>query len=364
MLLKELISHLETIAPPALQESYDNSGLIVGSVNKEINAALIALDCIESTIDEAIEKKCDVVVAHHPIVFSGLKRFNGSNYVERTIIKAIKNDIAIYAIHTNLDNVVTGVNAKICEKLQLVNTKILSPKKNEFKKLVVFVPSEAKDNVLSALFSNGAGVIGNYAECSFQSNGTGTYTPDSNSNPYQGEAGKREQADEIRIETIIPVHAQSQIIGAMQNAHPYEEVAFDVYPVEAVSQHIGSGMIGDLENEMDPKDFLAHLKNHMKTSSIRHTNLPDKKIKTVAVCGGSGSFLLNAAKGQKADIFITSDFKYHQFFDAENEIVIADIGHYESEQFTIELLYESIMEKFPKFATHIIGHSTNPVNYF
>jgi len=364
LLLKELISHLETIAPPALQENYDNSGLIVGSKNNEINAALIALDCIESTIDEAIEKGCNLVIAHHPIVFSGLKRFNGSNYVERTIIKAIKNDIAIYAIHTNLDNVVAGVNAKICDKLQLKNSKILSPKKNEFKKLVVFVPTEAKDIVLNALFSAGAGVIGNYSECSFNTSGTGTYTPDENSNPLKGEAGKREHADELRIETIIPSHAQGQIISTMISSHPYEEVAYDVYPVEITSAHIGSGMIGELENEMAAKDFLKHLKDTMKTECIRHTNLTSNKIKKVAVCGGAGSFLLNAATGQKADIFITSDFKYHQFFDAENEIVIADIGHFESEQFTIELLYDSLKEKFPKFALHCIGHNTNPIKYF
>lgn len=364
MLLKELISHLESLAPPALQENYDNSGLIVGSINNEINAALIALDCIESTVDEAIEKGCNLVIAHHPIVFSGLKKFNGSNYVERTIIKAIKNDIAIYAIHTNLDNVAIGVNAKICEKIQLVNSKILSPKTNEFKKLVVFVPTEARDKVLNAMFTHGAGVIGNYSECSFETGGTGTYTPGNDSNPYKGELGKREKAVELRIETIIPSYAQGQIISAMQIAHPYEEVAYDVYPVEATSAQIGSGMIGELKNEMSPTDFLSHLKQSMNTNSIRHTNLPSKNIKRVAVCGGAGSFLLNAAKGQNADIFITSDFKYHQFFDAENEIVIADIGHFESEQFTIDLLYDSLKEKFPKFALHCIGHSTNPVNYF
>ena len=229
MLLKEIINHLEKLAPPGLQESYDNSGLIVGNKYTEINSALIALDCIESTVDEAIANKCNLIIAHHPIVFTGLKRFNGSNYVERTIIKAIKNDVAIYAIHTNLDNVIHGVNSKICEKLGLQNTKILSPKNNEFKKLVVFVPTEAKDKVLNVLFENGAGMIGDYDECSFALNGTGTFKPGENTNPYKGEPGKREQSDEFRIETIIPSYSQNKIISEMINAHPYEEVAYDVY---------------------------------------------------------------------------------------------------------------------------------------
>ena len=364
MLLKDIIAHLENLAPPGLQESYDNSGLIVGNKSTEIKSALIALDCIESTVDEAIAHKCNLIIAHHPIVFSGLKRFNGSNYVERTIIKAIKNDVAIYAIHTNLDNVKHGVNSKICEKLGLLNTKILSPKNDEFKKLVVFVPFESKDKIVNVLFENGAGVISNYDECSFTVDGTGTYRPGEKTNPYKGEKGTREQAEEYRIETIIPSHSQNKIISEMIIAHPYEEVAYDVYPIEVNSSEIGSGMIGILPEELSPIEFLNRLKKNMKTECIRHTILPEKPIKVVAVCGGAGSFLLNAAKIQKADVFITSDFKYHQFFDAENEIVIADIGHFESEQFTIELLYESLKEKFPKFALRCIGHNTNPVNYF
>lgn len=363
MKIKKVINYLETIAPPSYQESYDNAGLIVGNPNMDATGAIICLDSIEAVIDEAIEKKCNLVIAHHPIVFSGLKRFNGRTYIERVVMKAIKNDIAIYAAHTNLDNVKIGVNAKICEKIGLQNTKILSPKKGRLKKLYTFVPSAQSDKVRNALFEAGAGQIGNYDETSFNIVGAGTFRANEGANPHVGDIGKRHYEAEVKIEVIFEDYKEGRIIAALKQNHPYEEVAYDIVSLDNKSNDVGSGMIGELEKPMTEKAFLLHLKNVMNTPVIRHTAFNDKKVKRVAVCGGAGSFLLNKAISQKADVFVTGDYKYHQFFDADGEIIIADIGHYESEQFTIELFYELITKKFSNFAVHLTEVNTNPVKY-
>ena len=363
MKIQQLIQHIEQFAPPAYQESYDNSGLIVGNNRTEITGVILCLDSIEAVVEEAIEKKCNLIIAHHPIVFSGLKRFNGHNYIERTIIKAIKNDIAIYACHTNLDNVRNGVNAKIAEKLGLVNTQILMPKSNILKKLAVFVPQKEAEEVRTALFNAGAGKIGNYDEASFNINGTGTFRANEQANPQVGVIGQRHQEPETKIEVIFPFNIQSKVIASMLKTHPYEEVAYDILTLDNQYHEIGSGMIGELPQEMDEVAFLNFLKKTMQTNCVRYTNLLNKPIKRVAVCGGAGQFLLRQAVQQKADIFITADFKYHQFFDAEDRIIIADIGHYESEQFTIDLFYELITNKFDTFAVYKTAIHTNPVNY-
>lgn len=363
MKIQQLIQHIEQFAPPAYQESYDNSELIVGNNRTEITGVILCLDSIEAVVEEAIEKKCNLIIAHHPIVFSGLKRFNGHNYIERTIIKAIKNDIAIYACHTNLDNVRNGVNAKIAEKLGLVNTQILMPKSNILKKLAVFVPQKEAEKVRTALFNAGAGKIGNYDEASFNINGTGTFRANEQANPQVGVIGQRHQEPETKIEVIFPFNIQSKVIASMLKTHPYEEVAYDILTLDNQYHEIGSGMIGELPQEMDEVAFLNFLKKTMQTNCVRYTNLLNKPIKRVAVCGGAGQFLLRQAVQQKADIFITADFKYHQFFDAEDRIIIADIGHYESEQFTIDLFYELITNKFDTFAVYKTAIHTNPVNY-
>lgn len=363
-LLKNITSFLENVAPLRYQESYDNAGLITGNQNMEITGALIALDCTEEIIDEAIKNKCNLVIAHHPIVFSGLKKLNGKNYVERTIIKAIKNDIAIYAIHTNLDNVHNGVNAKICEVLGLTNCKILTPKNALLKKLVVFVPITHAEDVRKALFNAGSGAIGNYDECSFNINGTGTFRANDNANPHVGKTGIQHQEAEVRIETIFESIHQNKILKALREVHPYEEVAYDIYPIENSYQNVGSGMVGEFETEMTESDFLLYLKTKMQTACVRHTQLFNKKIKRVALCGGAGSFLLNDAIASGAQVFVTADYKYHQFFDAEDKIIIADVGHYESEQFTKQLLYDLLKRNFNTFALHLTKVSTNPVNYF
>jgi dinuclear metal center YbgI/SA1388 family protein len=260
MKIKEILSVLESVAPPHLQESYDNAGLIVGDPEAETTGVLFCLDSTEAVVEEALALGCNLVVAHHPVVFRGLKRFNGSNYVERTVMQAIRKNVALYAIHTNLDNVYRqGVNAKIAEKLGLKDTRILLPK-----------------------------------------------------------AGQTE---------------------------------------------IGAGMLGILSEEMPETDFLQHVKTSLRAACVRHTALREKPVRTVAVCGGSGSFLLSEALRAGADAFVTADFKYHEFFDAEGRLVIADIGHYESEQFTIELLFGIIRDKFPTFALHCTKVNTNPVQY-
>lgn len=362
--VKEITQWLERMAPLNLQEGYDNAGLLTGSLNQPVTKILVSLDATEAVIEEAIAQKCELVIAHHPIIFGGLKKINGNNYVERTIIKAIKNDIAIYAIHTNLDNLHTGVNRKIGDKLELQDMRILSPAKGKLKKLAVFVPNDHIASVQNALFAAGCGDIGNYAECSFLSEGTGTYKGNASANPYAGERGKRHLEPETKLETIFPEHLQRGVISTLLEHHPYEEVAYDIYHLENEHIRIGSGMIGTLPKPLSKPDFLKYLKTRMNLDTIRYTETTANEIHRVAVCGGSGSFLIKQAMASGADAFVTADVKYHEFFDAENRLMIADIGHYESEIFTKELLKEVILEKFPTFAVLLSETITNPINYY
>ncbi len=364
MILKNIIYEIEKFAPLTYQESYDNCGLLTGNIDQEITGAILCLDCTEAIVEEAIQKKCNLIIAHHPIIFSGLKKLNGNNYVERTVIKAIQNNIAIYACHTNLDNVKLGVNKKIADKLGLINTQILAPKKSLLKKIVTFVPASHLVQIQESLFSAGAGNIGNYDSCSFILEGTGSFRGNESSNPFVGEKGKLSLEKETRLELIFENIYESQIISALKQNHPYEEVAYDIYQLENSYQNIGSGMIGELEKPMPEIEFLEHLKSVFMLKLIKHTPLLNKSVKKVALCGGSGSFLLKNAINSKSDIYISSDFKYHEFFDAENQILIADIGHYESEQFTPKIFYEIISNKFPTFALYLTETNTNPVNYF
>jgi len=361
--IKDIIQYLESIAPPQYQEGYDNSGLMCGSLNNTVKGVIITLDSTEEVVDEAINMNCNLVIAHHPIIFKGVKSLTGKNYVERTIIKAIKNDIAIYAFHTNLDNVIDGVNSKICEKLGLTNNSILVTKNNILNKLVCFVPKENTFEVLNELHKIGAGNIGNYSNCSFRVEGTGTFMPKEGANPIVGKANLQEEVEENRIEVILPAHLSSEMINALKKAHPYEEVAYFLQPTINRNQEVGSGMIGELKKPMPAIDFLEFLKESMNLELIRHTKLTKDKIKKIAICGGSGSFLLKAAISKKADVFISADFKYHEFFDADDKIIIADIGHYESEVFTKDLIYELLSKKFSNFALNLSGIKTNPVNY-
>lgn len=361
--IKDIIHYLEILAPISYQEDYDNSGLICGERQNEVSGIIVALDCIEKVVDEAINKNCNLIIAHHPIVFRGLKKLTGSNYIERTIIKAIKNDIAIYAIHTNLDNVSKGVNKKIADKLGLQNTKILRPKIHNLHKLTTFIPKENTEFVMTKLHEAGAGMIGNYKNCSFRLEGIGTFLPSDDANPAIGEVGKLEKVNEDRIEVVFPSYLKSKIINTLFKAHPYEEVAYYLHELENHDTEVGSGMIGILPKPMKSDDFLKHVKDNLQVNVVRHTELVKDEVKKIALCGGAGSFLLKDAIRQGADIFLSGDFKYHEFFDADSRIIIADVGHYESEQFTKELIYEYLSEKFANIALHFTEVNTNPIFY-
>jgi len=364
MKISEIISVLENLAPSLYQENYDNAGLLTGNSMWECSGALITLDATESVIEEAIAKKCNLVVAHHPVIFAGIKKINGKNYIERSIIAAIKNDIAIYAIHTNLDNLLSGVNGKIADKLGLINRNWLSPLSSTLRKLFTFVPFDYAEKVRKAIFDAGAGHIGNYSEASFNVEGTGTFKAEHGANPFSGKIGERQFEKEIKIEAIFPRHLQDSVVRAMIKAHPYEEVAYDVVGLENTNSNWGSGLVGELPEASSEKLFLGRLVEVFGVPVIRHTKLNNRPVKKVALCGGAGSFLIPNALAAGADFFVTADIKYHQFFDADNCLVIADIGHYESEQFTVELLYAILREKFPTFAVLKSDTRTNPVNYY
>lgn len=363
--IKDIIAAIEAFAPAAYQESYDNSGLQVGNLDDEAKGVLLTLDVTEEVLEEAIKLGANMIVAHHPLLFSGLKRISGRNYIERIVQKAINNDISIYACHTNLDNVRNGVNAKIAEKLGLINTSILAPMAGTLRKLYTYVPLTHIDKVRDALFEAGAGQIAKYSECSFNTPGTGTFRAAADANPAIGQAGgPREQVEEMKLEVLLEQHTESRVLKALFTNHPYEEVAYELVAIQNSNQELGAGMVGYLPNPMDETAFLSYLKERMMVSVIRHTPLKGRQVNKISICGGSGSFLLKNAITVGSDVFITGDFKYHQFFDAEGKIVIADIGHYESEQFTVEIFEAILNEKFPNFAVLVSNINTNPVKYF
>ncbi len=361
--IKDIIDLLEDWAPISYAESYDNVGLLVGDVKAEVKGVVVSLDCTEAVIQEAMDKGCNLVVSHHPIVFKGIKKFTGGDYVSRTITMAIKNDIALYAIHTNLDNVHNGVNRKIADLLALENARILSPKRGKLKKITFFVPISHASEVKDSIFKVGGGEIGNYSECSFSTDGIGTFKPGNSADPFSGEVGKLQKESEERVEIMFPDYLSSSVMRALKANHPYEEVAYYLHELDNTNENLGSGMIGTLSEPMPIGSFLENVKDRLGLKVLKYTPNAIDMISKVAVCGGSGSFLLGNAKRAGADIFISSDFKYHEFFDAENQIVIADIGHYESERFTVNLIGEFISKKFSTFATHLTGVNTNPIDY-
>lgn len=370
MRVKEIISLLEELSPLAYSEDFDNTGLLVGDAETIVTGILITLDTLESVVDEAIEKNCNLIVSFHPIIFSGLKSLTGKTYVERTVQKAIRHNISIFSNHTALDNSWNGVNARICDQLGLKNRKVLIPQKSTIKKLITFVPTNNAEKVRNALFTAGGGSIGNYDNCSFNVEGTGSFKGNKDSNPQLGEKGKMHYETETQIGITFGKHQQSKILKALLESHPYEEVAYEITTLENQNQHIGMGMIGELEMEMQEKDFLQFLKKTMRTDCVRHSELLGKPVKKVAVLGGSGSFAIDAAKNAGANVFVSADFKYHDFFRAENTILLADIGHYESEQYTKELLYSFLKKKITNFAPSlskgkilISQINTNPISY-
>lgn len=363
MTIHELIREIEQLAPLNYQESYDNAGLIIGNRNESLTGVLIALDVTEAVVEEAIQKKRNLILAHHPIIFKGLKKLTGSNYVERIVMKAIRHGIAIYAAHTNLDNVLKGVNHRIGQKLGLDQLQILSPRPDDLLKLVVFVPHSHADSLKQAIFEAGAGTIGKYDSCSFSAEGQGSFRAGNDANPYVGSPGKFHLEPEMRVETVLPTHRKRAVLAAMKAAHPYEEVAYDLYRLENENPLVGSGMQGTI-SPMSELNFLQLLKDQFGAVCIRHSQLLGKEIRKVAFCGGSGSFLIKEAIAAGADVFVTGDIKYHDFFDADNKILLVDLGHFESEQFTQELFYQLIIEKFPNIAVDLAQAGANPVFYF
>jgi len=361
--IQDILSFLDQLAPPAYQESYDNATLICGDRNWNLTGVICTLDCTEAVVEEAIQQGANLIVTHHPIVFKGLKTITGKTYVERTIIKAIQANVAIFAIHTNLDNVAGGVNRRIADRLGLQQPRILQPKRQLLNKLVFFVPIVAKNKVLEAVFQAGAGQIGEYSDCAFSSEGLGQFTPSENANPSLGQRGQAHVEPELRVEVILPVHLSSKVLAALKAAHPYEEVAYYLSNLENENQEVGAGMIGTLPESMSEEEFLDYLKQRMNLSIVKHSPLTGNRIKKVAVCGGAGIFLLGDAKKAGADVFVTADIKYHEYFDAEGVLLLCDIGHYESEIFTKDLLAEVLSQNFPNIALYLSKVVTNPTSY-
>lgn len=364
MKVKHVIQIIEQLCPPNYAEEFDNIGLLVGNSETTVKGILVTLDTLESVVDEAISKECNMIVSFHPIIFSGLKSLTGKTYVERTVMKAISYNIAIYSMHTALDNNINGVNAALANVLGLENRSILIPQKNTLRKLLTYVPEKQAPNLRNALFRAGAGHIGNYADCSFNLNGIGTFTPNEKANPTIGEAHKPQHENETQIGVIFPKHLQTTILKALRDNHPYEEIAYEIYHIENNHQHIGLGMIGFLPKPISETDFLELLKSKINPACIRHSELLGKKIKKIALLGGSGAFAIEKAKAEKADAFLTADLKYHDFFKAEKQILLTDVGHFESEQFTKKLLVEYLIEKIPNFAIVLSQTNTNPIKYY
>ena len=363
MIVKEVTTVLEELAPLAYAEDFDNVGLLVGSYTQEVSGILVTLDTLENVVDEAISNNCNLIVSFHPIIFSGLKRITGSSYVERVVIKAIQNNIAIYSMHTALDNSKEGVNAKICEVLEILDPQILIPQKGTIKKLTTYAPINTSEKLKNALFEAGAGNIGNYSNCSFTTAGTGSFKAEKDANPTIGKIGETHFEEEVQINVTFSASIEKKVMNALFKNHPYEEVAYEVLTLENDNQYIGMGMIGTLKKPMGENEFLKLVQERMIASSIRHSKLLNKDIEKVAVLGGSGAFAIKAAIAAGADIFITADVKYHQFYKAEDKMVIADIGHFETEQFTKNLLVDYLTKKIPNFAIRLSESKTNPIKY-
>jgi len=354
---------LEHAAPLAYQESYDNAGLQCGDPQQEVRGVLIALDCTPAVVDEAIARGCNVVVTHHPLIFKPLKRLTGANEVEQTLLKAIKNDVALYAAHTNLDNVRHGVNRKLAEKLGLTNLRILDPKTGMLGKLIFYVPPTHTEAVLDALYAIGAGQVGDYSACSFRTDGVGTYTPGAGTQPFQGTPGQPETAQEQRAEVLLPLHLHHTALRALRQAHPYEEVAYELIKLENTNQDVGSGMVGELPEPLAPAAFRARLRTALGVPVVKYTEF-EQPIKKVALCGGAGSFLLGKARAAGAQAYVTGDLKYHEYFGAEGQLMLCDVGHFESEQFTSEIFRDLLTSAFNRiFAVLIAQTLTNPVRY-
>jgi dinuclear metal center YbgI/SA1388 family protein len=363
MKLSDLCSYLDSAVPLSFQEGYDNSGLQVGQPEKEVNSVLLTLDITEKVIDEAIQKGCNIIISHHPLIFSGLKKITGRSPGDRILVKAIKNDIAVYSSHTNLDMMNNGVSRKMAQKLGLQNINVLLPLKEKLSKLVTFIPVDHLEKVREAVFNAGAGIAGNYDRCGFTVSGTGSFRAGEGANPFKGEIGEEHLEKEVRFETVLFSHLSKKVINALLDAHPYEEVAYDIYSLDNDNIDYGLGCTGDLAEPITEKDFLTLVSSVFESHGIRYSAPTGKKVKKVALCGGSGASLLNDAVSARADVYVTADIKYHNWFEADNRILLVDCGHFETEKFSTEIIYDLIIKKFPKFAVRFSETNTNPINY-
>lgn len=363
MKVREICAYLDTEIPVSFQESYDNSGLQIGDPEQEAGSALLALDVTEEVADEAIRNKCGIIFTHHPLVFNPLKKITGRNSSERVIIKCLKNNIAVYSAHTSLDITHSWVSRRMAENLGLEQIKVMVPLEKKLLKLVTFIPESHLDKVRDAIFNAGAGSTGNYDRCGFVAEGTGSFRGNEDSDPFVGEKGKMNFEKEVRFETVLFSHNRDRVVKALIDAHPYEEVAYDLYPLENRNIDSGLGCTGTLKDEMTEHEFIELVSRVFGSKGVRYSKLSGKPVRKVALCGGAGSSLLNDAVASGAAVFITADVKYHSFFDAEGRILLIDAGHYETEKFAVDILKELIIKKFPKFALRFSEINTNPINY-
>jgi dinuclear metal center YbgI/SA1388 family protein len=361
--IREIVRHLEQVAPLAYQDDYDNAGLVVGDASAAVTGVLICLDVTEALLLEAKTKKCNLIIAHHPIIFRSIRQLTGKNHLERCIIYAVRNNIAVYTLHTNFDNVARGVNLQIAQALGLGNLSILLPKPGTLSQLTAFVPRAFIDSALHALHAAGAGYLSDYAHCDLAITRIGSPKPTSTANPHLGIAEESEKGKERKIEVVFPKHLEKPVLRALRASCPHEEVAYYLHDIRNTDARVGAGMIGELSASLSSRAFLEYLKAKMNLAYLRHTELIDRPIKCVAVCGGSGSFLIEEAILKQADALVTADVKYHDFFKAENQILVVDAGHYESEIGTKKLIHTLLSEKFTSIAMLQCETVTNPIHY-
>ncbi len=363
MKIKEVLDALERFAPLPFQDGFDNAGLQVGLTDAEVTGALLCLDVTEPVVDEAVAMGANLIVAHHPLLFHGRKSITDGDYVGRCLLEAIRHGVAIYAAHTNLDNLAGGVNFEIARRLGLQQVRILSPKEGMLLKLAVYVPESHADLLRGALFEAGCGAIGRYDNCSFSTEGTGTFRAGADTRPYCGRPGELYTGREVRVETVLPAYRKGAVLKALLENHPYEEPAYDFYPLSQGWSGVGSGVVGMLPEKMSEAGFLGRVKEVFSVACLRHNALTGRSVKRVALCGGAGAFLIPEALKAGADVFLTGEIKYHEFFGYEGRILLAEAGHYETEQFTPYLLQETLQRLCPSLPVQCTKVRTNPIHY-
>lgn len=363
MLVSDIIAAIEEYAPLSLQESYDNSGLQVGDRAQVVTAVLLCTDVTEEIIGEAVARGANLIISHHPLLFHGLKHLTGRNPIERIVRAAVKRDIAIYSSHTSMDNATGGVSFKMAEKIGLGNVSVMLPQPGQLYKLVVFVPIKEAARVRDAMFAAGAGRLGDYDSCSYALEGKGSFRALAGAHPWVGSIDELHHEDEMRLEVLVMRNCKDAVVQAMLRSHPYEEPAYDLIELDNPSKYTGSGVVGDTQQPIEAAEFLNSLKTAFGTAMVRYAGNIHQMISRVALCGGAGADFIGDAVAAHADIYVTGDVKYHEFTSYCDKILIADIGHYESEHFTKEIFYDIIQKKFPNFATYYAELEKNPINY-